>query len=58
MKKLCVAVFLLLVATGSLWADVLFGECYPRNGARISTSWNSRVAYSADGKYRWSSMAG
>ncbi len=31
-------------------ADVLFGQCAPE-GVRISTSWNSRVAYCRDGKY-------
>lgn len=43
-------VCLLFVATTK--ADVLFGECKPKDGAKISTSWNSRVTYSKNGKYR------
>lgn len=53
MKKhlimLTVAALLLSAAVAN--ADVLFGECNPKDGARISTSWNSVVAYSRNGKY-------
>jgi hypothetical protein len=43
-------IFLLLVGNPAR-ADVLFGEC-SKEGARISTSWNSKDAYVRDGKYR------
>lgn len=46
------AVLALLLLCTCARADSLYGDVTPRNGAKISTSWNSKVAYSKNGKYK------
>ncbi len=50
-KQFTGVLLVLLSATAVANADVLFGKCNPKDGARISTSWNSKQSYSRNGEY-------
>lgn len=52
MHRFVCALLISVLFLSSARADVLYGEIKPKNNVKISTSWNNKVAYAKDGKYR------
>jgi len=59
LRTLILALVLGVIMTGSALADSIYGKCLHKDGSKagksnkISTSWNSKLAYPNNGEYKF-----